>query len=66
MSNPITYWYPTSTHRNRIGYITDVYSCGYVELFDMDSNTYTIKKYNELQLTNNALIRHERSNKGNS
>jgi hypothetical protein len=58
MNNLITYWYPESSHRNRIGYITDVLYCGYVELFDMDSNSYIIKKYNELQPTNNGILRH--------
>ena len=61
MNELVTYWYPVSTHKNRIGYITDILHCGYVELFDMDSNTYIIKKYNELQPTNET-IRHNRSN----
>ena len=66
MNDLITYWYPVSPSKNRIGYITDIFSCGYVEVKDMENNSYAIKKYNELQLTNNAIIRYERSNERNS
>ncbi len=56
MVNIITYWYPTDNLRNRIGYITDILSLGFVELQDMETKEYTIKQYKQLQITNNEIL----------
>jgi hypothetical protein len=47
----MTFWYPSGNLRKRIGIITDILSLGYVELLDIETEEYVMRKYSELELT---------------